>query len=119
MAVAWLRANYTRPMNVEALAELVHMSPSSFHQHFKDMTSMSPLQYQKVLRLQEARRLMAATLMDVGAAGRQVGYVSTSQFTREYGRYFGSSPTKNIARLREQDLPAVDMAQELVGDTAE
>ncbi len=101
---------------VEALAELVRMSPSSFHQHFKAVTAMSPLQYQKVLRLQEARRLMVTTLMDVGDAGRQVGYVSTSQFTREYSRYFGSAPTRDIARLREHDLPPADVAQELVGD---
>jgi AraC-like DNA-binding protein len=94
------------------------MSVSSFHQHFKAVTAMSPLQYQKVLRLQEARRLMITTLMDVGGAGRQVGYISTSQFTREYSRYFGSAPTRDIARLREHDLPAADVAQELVGDAA-
>jgi AraC-like DNA-binding protein len=118
-AVAWLRANYTQSINIEELAKLVHMSPSSFHQHFSAVTSMSPLQYQKSLRLQEARRLMVSAMLDVGAAGRQVGYASTSQFTREYGRYFGSSPTKDIAWLRAQDLPAADVAQELVGDAAE
>jgi AraC-like DNA-binding protein len=101
-AVSWLRANFSQPMKVEELAELAHMSASSFHQHFKAVTSMSPLQYQKVLRLQEARRLMLSTMMDAGTASRHVGYVSASQFSREYGRFFGSPPTKDIPRLREQ-----------------
>ena len=63
---------------------------------------MSPLQFQKVLRLQEARRLMLSAMMDAGTASRHVGYVSASQFSREYGRFFGSVPTKDVARLREQ-----------------
>jgi len=71
-------------------------------QHFKSVTSMSPLQYQKVLRLQEARHLMLSPMMDAGTASRHVGYLSASQFSREYGRFFGSTPTKDIARLREQ-----------------
>jgi AraC-like DNA-binding protein len=100
-AVSWLRANFSQPMRVEELAELAHLSASSFHQHFKSVTSMSPLQYQKVLRLQEARRLMLSTMMDAGTASRQVGYLSASQFSREYGRCFGSTPVKDIARLRE------------------
>ena len=110
-AVAWVRANFSEPMNVEALAELVDMSVSSFHQHFKSVTSMSPLQYQKALRLQEARRLMMSTMMDAGNASRQVGYLSASQFSREYHRYFGSAPTRDIARLREQGVPAADVAR--------
>ena len=88
-------------MKVAALAKLVHMSASAFHQHFKAVTSMSPLQFQKVLRLQEARRLMLSMMMDVSAASLRVGYLSVSQFSREYSRFFGSSPTKDIARLRE------------------
>lgn len=100
-AVSWLRANFAQPMKVDTLARLAHMSTSSFHQHFKAVTSMSPLQYQKVLRLQEARRLMLSTMMDAGVASRQVGYLSASQFSREYGRTFGSTPTKDITRLRE------------------
>ena len=100
-AVSWLRANFSRPMKVEELARLANMSVSSFHQHFKSVTSMSPLQYQKVLRLQEARRLMLSPMMDAGTASRHVGYVSASQFSREYGRFFGSTPTRDIARLRE------------------
>lgn len=100
-AVSWLRENFSHPMKVENLAELAHMSVSSFHQHFKSVTSMSPLQYQKVLRLQEARRLMLSRMMDASTASSHVGYVSASQFSREYGRLFGSAPTKDIARLRE------------------
>jgi AraC-like DNA-binding protein len=100
-AISWLRENYSQPMKVEELAGLVHMSVSSFHEHFKAVTSMSPLHYQKVLRLQEARRLMLATMMDAGTASQRVGYLSPSQFSREYSRFFGSAPTKDIARLRQ------------------
>jgi len=100
-AISWLRANFSEPMKVEALAKLVHMSASAFHQHFKAVTSMSPLRFQKVLRLQEARRLMLSMMMDVSTASQRVGYLSVSQFSREYSRFFGSSPTKDIARLRE------------------
>jgi AraC-like DNA-binding protein len=101
-AISWLRANFSQPMKVEDLAELVHMSVSSFHEHFKSVTSMSPLHYQKVLRLQEARRLMLSSVMDAGTASQRVGYLSASQFSREYSRFFGSAPTKDIARLRQE-----------------
>lgn len=101
-AISWLRANFSQPMRVEGLAGLVHMSVSSFHEHFKSVTSMSPLHYQKVLRLQEARRLMLSTIMDAGTASQHVGYLSASQFSREYSRFFGSAPTKDIARLRQE-----------------
>ncbi len=100
-AIAWLRENFSQPMKVEDLAELVHMSVSSFHEHFKSVTSMSPLHYQKVLRLQEARRLMLSAMMDAGTASQRVGYLSPSQFSREYSRFFGNAPTKDIARLRQ------------------
>ena len=100
-AISWLRANFSQPMKVEDLAGLVHMSVSSFHEHFKSVTSMSPLHYQKVLRLQEARRLMLAQMMDAGTASQRVGYLSASQFSREYSRFFGNAPTKDIARLRQ------------------
>lgn len=110
-AVDWVRANYDQPINVEELANLVHMSVSSFHQHFKSVTSMSPVQYQKTLRLQEARRLMLSAMMDAGAASRRVGYLSTSQFSREYSRFFGNAPTRDIARLREEGAPAEDVAR--------
>jgi AraC-like DNA-binding protein len=108
-AVAWLRANFSQPMKVDELAKLAHMSVSSFHQHFKAVTSMSPLQFQKALRLQEARRLMLSTMVDAGTASWRVGYQSASQFSREYGRFFGSAPTKDIASLREHS--DVDLTQ--------
>ena len=101
-AVSWLRENFAEPIRVEELAGMARMSASSFHQHFKAVTSMSPVQYQKVLRLQEARRLMLSTMMDAGIASRNVGYASASQFSREYGRFFGIPPAKDITRLREQ-----------------
>ena len=100
-AISWLRANFAQPMKVEALADLAHMSVSSFHEHFKSVTTMSPLQYQKVLRLQEARRLMLSAMMDASAACQLVGYQSASQFSREYSRFFGSAPTRDIASLRQ------------------
>jgi AraC-like DNA-binding protein len=107
-AVAWLRANFSKPMKVADLAEMAHMSISSFHQHFKTVTSVTPLQYQKVLRLQEARRLLLSTTMGVSAASWHVGYQSASQFSREYARFFGSAPNKDIARLKEQGFTAVE-----------
>ena len=110
-AVTWVRANFTQPMVIEALAELAHMSPSTFHQHFKAVTSMSPLQYQKVLRLHEARRLMLSRMMDAGSAGREVGYLSASQFSREYTRLFGSAPTRDVARLRQVGVAADQVAR--------
>jgi AraC-like DNA-binding protein len=102
-AISWLRDNFSQPMKVDDLAELVHMSVSSFHEHFKSVTSMSPLHYQKVLRLQEARRLMLSTMMDAGTASQRVGYLSASQFSREYSRFFGTAPTRDIAKLRQDD----------------
>jgi AraC-like DNA-binding protein len=106
-AVSWVRTNFDRPLDVERLAAMVHMSTSTFHQHFKSVTAMSPLQFQKVMRLQEARRLMLSRMMDAGMACRQVGYLSASQFSREYGRFFGNAPMKDIARLREGGLAGV------------
>jgi AraC-like DNA-binding protein len=109
-AVSWVREHFAQPMAVDALADLAHMSVSSFHQHFKAVTSMSPLQYQKVLRLHEARRLMLSRMLDAGSAGRQVGYLSASQFSREYTRLFGSAPTRDVARLRQDGVPAQEGA---------
>ena len=100
-AVCWIRAHFAQPVTVEEMAGSVHMSASSFHQRFKAVTSMSPLQYQKILRLHEARRLMLFQSMDATEACRRVGYVSPSQFSREYSRFFGNAPVKDIARLRE------------------
>ncbi|HYI12841.1 MAG TPA: AraC family transcriptional regulator [Thermoanaerobaculia bacterium] len=105
-AVSWLQTNFDQPVNVDDLAGLVNMSVSSFHRQFKSVTSMSPLQYQKALRLQEARRLMLTAMLDAGSASRRVGYVSASQFSREYGRFFGTAPTRDIHRLRDEGLSA-------------
>lgn len=99
-AVAWVRDHYMQPIRVEQLACLASMSASSLHQHFKAVTSMSPLQYQKVLRLQEARRLMASGVGAATAGGR-VGYASASQFSREYARLFGSAPTRDLPKRRD------------------
>jgi AraC-like DNA-binding protein len=101
-SVSWIRAHFAQPVTVEEMAASVHMSASSFHQRFKAVTTMSPLQYQKVLRLHEARRLMLFQKLDAGEACHRVGYLSASQFSREYGRFFGSAPGKDIARLREE-----------------
>ena len=95
-AVALLRANYTQRMPVERLAQLAGMSPSSFHQHFRAVTSLTPLQFQKQLRLIEARRLMLAEGKNASSAAHAVGYESVQQFTREYGRMFGMPPLREI-----------------------
>jgi len=110
-AVSWLRANFDQPIDVDDLAKLVNMSVSAFHRQFKAVTSMSPLQYQKALRLQEARRLMLTAMMDAGDASRRVGYLSASQFSREYGRFFGNAPTKDIGRLRDEGVRQTGAAQ--------
>jgi AraC-like DNA-binding protein len=103
-AVTWLRQHYDETADIEHLAGLVNMSVTSFHRQFKALTAMSPLQYQKALRLQEARRLMLTSAVDAGAAGRRVGYMSASHFTREYGRFFGSAPLRDINRLRAEGI---------------
>lgn len=111
-AIAHIRRNFDAPMNVVDLARSVGMSASSFHQHFKTLTSMSPLQYQKHLRLMEARRLMMTEGQKAGVAALNVGYESVSQFSREYARMFGSPPRRETQRARA--LPragASDMAQ--------
>ncbi|WP_216326448.1 AraC family transcriptional regulator [Deinococcus aestuarii] len=99
-AIEWIYAHYDEPLEVEALAAFVHLGVSTFHAHFKAVTSMSPLQFQKTVRLQEARRLMMAAPVDAATAGRQVGYQSASQFSREYSRLFGNTPARDSARLR-------------------
>jgi AraC-like DNA-binding protein len=99
-AVGWLCENFDQPFKAGSLAGVAGMSLSAFHHQFKSVTAMSPLQYQKTLRLQEARRLMLADMLDAGAAGQRVGYISASQFSREYGRLFGQPPTRDIDRLR-------------------
>lgn len=98
-AVSWLKHNFIKQIQMDDLADLVFMSPSTFRQHFREITGMSPLQYQKQLRLQEARHLMLNGEVDVGHAASLVGYESASQFSREYSRLFGSSPQKDIQNL--------------------
>jgi AraC-like DNA-binding protein len=99
-AIAWLKRHHTRPLRIEELAAHAHMSPSTFHQHFRALTAMSPLQYQKWLRLNEARRLMLTEHLDATTAALQVGYASPSQFSREYRRVFGAPPFRDITSLR-------------------
>ncbi|AGP38038.1 AraC family transcriptional regulator [Sorangium cellulosum] len=99
-AISMVKSNYTRPLRIEAIAREVHMSPSALHHQFKAVTAMSPLQYQKQLRLQEARRLMLGEVVDAATAGYRVGYESPSQFSREYSRLFGAPPSRDVARLR-------------------
>lgn len=99
-AIAWLRENFARSLRIEDLAEHVNMSISSFHHHFKTITAMTPVQYQKQLRLHEARRLMLIERLDVGTAGHRVGYQSPSQFSREYSRLYGLSPLRDVEGMR-------------------
>ena len=98
--LAWLRRNLARPIRMEELAREMRMSPSAMHSWFRAVTSMSPLQFQKQLRLQEARRLLLSEALDAGAVSRRVGYESASQFSREYRRFFGAPPLQDIERLR-------------------
>lgn len=107
-AATWIRAHFDQPVTVDEMAASVHMSASSFHQRFKAVTSMSPLQYQKVLRLHEARRLMLFQRNDASDACRRVGYLSASQFSREYARFFGHAPVRDIARLRADGFGSAD-----------
>jgi AraC-like DNA-binding protein len=100
-AIDWLKTNFSQPLSIEDLASQANMSGSTFHHHFRSMTALSPLQYQKQLRLQEARRLMLAEHLDAATAGFQVGYESPSQFSREYSRMFGSPPLRDITNLRQ------------------
>jgi AraC-like DNA-binding protein len=99
-AVAWLEQNFVEALHGDDLADRAHMSPSTFRQHFRALTGLSPLQYQKQLRLQEARQLMLNQHLDAGSAAGRVGYESASQFSREYNRLFGAPPQRDIKRMR-------------------
>lgn len=101
-AIGWLKGNFTQPLRIDDLARQVNMSTSTFHHHFRALTAMSPLQYQKWLRLNEARRLMLTERLDATNAAFQVGYESASQFSREYSRLFGAPPLRDINSLRQQ-----------------
>jgi AraC-like DNA-binding protein len=101
-AIIWLRGNYMKQLQVDELADMVGMATSTFHRQFKKVTSLSPLQFQKSLRLYEAQRLMLTNNMDANNAGRAVGYGSISQFSREYKRMFGKPPFRNVKPLHKK-----------------
>lgn len=105
-AIDWLQQNYRRPFRVEDLAVMNGMRTSAFHHHFRLATAMTPLQYQKHLRLHEARRLMLGEGLDAGTAALNVGYESVTQFTREYRRFFGAPPLRDVAALRSHEVEA-------------
>ena len=107
-AIAWIRENYARPLRVEDLAEIAGMGVSTLHHHFRTLTAMSPLQYQKQLRLQTARGRMLMDGLDAASAAFEVGYESASQFSREYSRYFGQPPMRDIRTLRSPGAPAME-----------
>jgi len=104
-AIAWIAANYSKPLRVEELAQLASMGVSTLHHHFRTLTSMSPLQYQKQLRLQSARNLMLNNGLDAASAGFEVGYESATQFNREYSRFFGQPPVRDIRALLSPGVP--------------
>ncbi|MCD8349952.1 MAG: AraC family transcriptional regulator [Planctomycetaceae bacterium] len=112
-AISWVRQHFREAFQVEDLAERVHMAPSTFPRHFKEITSLSPLQFQKRLRLHEAQRLMLGDDLDISNACDAVGYESLTQFNREYKRLFGEPPRRNITRWQSDHLhmPALVAAE--------
>jgi AraC-like DNA-binding protein len=107
-AIAWVRTNYAKPLRVEDLAKIAGMGVSTLHHHFRALTAMSPLQYQKQLRLQAARERMLTDGMDAASAAFEVGYESATQFNREYSRLFGQPPMRDIRTLRAPGAPAME-----------
>lgn len=107
-AIAWIRQNFAASFSIEQVASEARMSTSSLHEHFRQVTAMSPLQYQKQLRLQEARRLILGSALDAATAAHRVGYDSPSQFSREYRRLFGAPPIQDITRLRNEPARYVE-----------
>ena len=105
-AMAWLKQHFRDDVLMDELAAHVHMSPSTFRQHFRSLTGMSPLQYQKQLRLQEARHLMLNQALDANSTAARVGYESASQFSRDYSRLFGAPPQRDIKRMRDGQAQA-------------
>lgn len=99
-AISWMRENFTAPVQIDDLAHKVNMATSTFHRHFKDITTLSPLQYLKRLRLYEAQRLMLVERHDATSAGLAVGYESATQFNREYKRLFGEPPLRDVRRMQ-------------------
>ena len=106
-AIRWIRSNYAKSLRIEALARIAGMSVTSFHRHFRDITSMTPIQYQKHMRLQEARIRLMSTADDVTAVGLSVGYDSPSQFSREYRRLFGAPPGRDSEWMRHSNTSPV------------
>ena len=105
-AIGWIRHNYAKPLSIASLARLASMSPASLHRQFKAVTAMSPLQYQKQIRLQEARQIMVSESVDAASAGYAVGDGSPSQFSREYHRMFGFPPRQHLTQVKSQQQPA-------------
>ena len=109
-AIAWIIANYTKPLLLEELAQIASMGVSTLHHHFRALTAMSPLQYQKQLRLQSARSLMLNQGLDAASAAFEVGYESATQFNREYNRFFGQPPMRDIRALLSPGAPKLELA---------
>ncbi|WP_321472166.1 AraC family transcriptional regulator [uncultured Paludibaculum sp.] len=109
-AIGWMRVNYAKPLRVEDLAQMAGMGVSTLHHHFRALTAMSPLQYQKQLRLQAARSQMLTDGLDAASAAFAVGYESASQFNREYSRFFGQPPMRDIRTLRAPNAPPMERA---------
>ncbi|MGH9609590.1 MAG: AraC family transcriptional regulator N-terminal domain-containing protein [Bryobacteraceae bacterium] len=107
-AIAWIRDNYAKPVRVDELAGIAGMGVSTLHHHFRVLTNMSPLQYQKQLRLQAARGRMLIDGIDATTAAFEVGYESVSQFNREYSRFFGQPPMRDVRTLRAPDAPPME-----------
>ena len=112
-AIAWINANYAKTMHVEELARLARMGVSTLHHHFRALTAMSPLQYQKQLRLQSARSLMLNNGLDAASAAFEVGYESATQFNREYSRFFGQPPMRDIRALLSPEVPKLELVGSL------
>jgi AraC-like DNA-binding protein len=109
-AIAWITANYAKPLLVEELAQVASMGVSTLHHHFRALTAMSPLQYQKQLRLQSARSLMLNNGFDAASAAFEVGYESATQFNREYSRFFGQPPVRDVRALLSRGSPKLELA---------
>ncbi|TBU71818.1 AraC family transcriptional regulator [Pseudomonas daroniae] len=106
-AIVWIRANFRDPCRIEDAADVAGMSRSTFHLHFKAVTTMSPIEFRTHLRMQEARRLMVSDAVDAASAGFQVGYESPSQFSRDYARIFGMPPARHASQTRRQITPSM------------
>jgi len=108
-AIAWIKTNFAKPLRVEELADMAGMGVSTLHHHFRALTAMSPLRYQKQLRLQAARGRMLVDGLDAASAAFEVGYESASQFNREYSRFFGQPPMRDIRTLRSPSAPPLEL----------